>query len=136
MFEGPPLGASAINLDFPVDLNNDVPRELTIPEIEALVDKFASTAVRAQKAGFDGVDINAASTHLIHSFISPFWNRRQDAYGGSREKRIRFLLEIVREIKKRAGRDFAISNNVFHLWPDNELWAGALQRYHNPLWRT
>jgi 2,4-dienoyl-CoA reductase (NADPH2) len=105
----PPVGASPVNLDTPGDFHRDLIRELTIPEIEEIVDKWASAAVRAQKAGFDGVDINAGSTHLLHNFLSPFWNRRQDAYGGSRENRARFLTEIIGEIKRRCGNDFPVS---------------------------
>jgi len=109
MFDGPPVGASPVNLETLGDFHRDVPRALTIPEIEDIVDKFANAAVRAQKAGFDGVDINAASSHLLHNFLSPFWNRRQDEYGGSVENRARFTVEIVRETKKRTGPDFAVS---------------------------
>ncbi len=104
----PPVGASPLKLDSPGDFHHDLIRELTIPEIERITDRFAGAAVRAQKAGFDGVDINAGSTHLMHNFLSPFWNRRQDAYGGSREKRARFLSEIIKEIKKRCGKDFPV----------------------------
>jgi len=104
----PPVGASPVKLDSPADFQRDLLRELTIPEIEEIVDKYASAAVRAQKAGFDGVDINAGSTHLMHNFLSPFWNRRKDAYGGSREKRARFLVEIIREIKKWTGQEFPV----------------------------
>jgi len=103
-----PVGASPVKLDSPADFQRDLLRELTIPEIEEIVDKYASATVRAQKAGFDGVDINAGSTHLMHNFLSPFWNRRNDAYGGSREKRARFLAEIIREIKKRCGQEFPV----------------------------
>jgi len=105
----PPIGASPVNIDSMADFHRDVLKELTIPEIEEIVDKYASAAIRAQKAGFDGVDINAGSTHLVHNFLSPFWNRRTDAYGGSREKRARFLVEIIREIKRRVGQDFPVS---------------------------
>jgi 2,4-dienoyl-CoA reductase (NADPH2) len=85
------------------------PRELTIAEIEDLVDKFAGTAVRAQKAGFDGVEVNAARMNLINSFLSRGWNKRQDRYGcASLENRSRFLVEIVQEIKRRLGRDFPV----------------------------
>ncbi|MEW6400628.1 MAG: FAD-dependent oxidoreductase [Chloroflexota bacterium] len=104
----PPVGASPVNLDAAGDFHRDLIRELTIPEIKQIVDKFADAAVRAQKAGFDGVDINAASTHLLHNFLSPFWNRREDAYGGSRENRARFLTKIIQEIKKRCGKDFPV----------------------------
>ena len=106
---GPPIGASAVSLPSPMDFHNEPPRALSVEEIHQLVDKFASAAVRGQQAGFDGIDINAGSSHLLHNFLSPFWNRRQDAYGGSQENRARFLVEIVREIKKRAGKDFPVS---------------------------
>ncbi len=105
----PPIGASAVSLPSPMDFHNEPPRPLSVEEINALVDKFASAAFRGQQAGFDGVDINAGSSHLLHNFLSPFWNRRQDAYGGSRENRARFLVEIVQEIKRRCGEDFPVS---------------------------
>ena len=108
-FDGPPIGASPVNLNVLGDFHRDVPRELTIAEIEEIIDKFASAAVRARKAGFDGVDINAGSSHLFHNFMSPFWNRRQDAYGGSTENRARLLVQVIREMKKRAGTDFPVS---------------------------
>ncbi len=86
------------------------PRELTIPEIEDLVDKFASAAVRAHRAGFDGVEVNAARMHLLNSFLSRAWNKRQDRYGcASLENRSRILVEIIREIKRRLGQDFPIT---------------------------
>ena len=71
---GKPVAASPVSINSETDLHNDVPRELTIPEIEEIISKFASAAVRARKAGFDGVDINAGSSHLLHNFLSPFWN--------------------------------------------------------------
>jgi len=107
-FEGKPIAASAVTLPCENDFHNEMPRELTIEEIQMLVDKFAGAAVRAQKAGFDGVDVNSASSHLLHNFLSPFWNRRQDEYGGNTENRTRFLREIIAEIKKRLGQDFPV----------------------------
>ena len=88
-------------------------RELTLADIEELIDTFAKAAVRAQKAGFDGVELNASHFHLLNSFLSRFWNRRQDAYGcGSPENRARFLCQIVREIKKRCGEDFGVETLI------------------------
>jgi 2,4-dienoyl-CoA reductase (NADPH2) len=109
LFTGPPIGASPVSIKTENDFHNDVPREATLEDIERITDKFASAAVRAHKAGFDGVDINAASTHLFHSFLSPFWNKRQDNYGGSLENRSRFLVQTIKEIKKRLGQDFPVS---------------------------
>ncbi len=87
-----------------------IPRELAISEIEDLVDKFANTALRAQKAGFDGVEVNAARMHLLNSFLSRAWNKRRDEYGcESLENRSRFLVQIIRKIKGRLGRDFPLT---------------------------
>jgi 2,4-dienoyl-CoA reductase (NADPH2) len=108
-FKGPPIAASRVSAKSDFDFHNDMPRELTVPEIEILIDKFASAAARAKKAGFDGVDINAASSHLLHNFLSPFWNQRKDDYGGSAENRARFTTSIVKEIKRRNGNDFPVS---------------------------
>lgn len=89
------------------------PRELTVAEIEDLVDKFAATAVRAREAGFDGVEVNAARMHLLNSFLSRAWNKRQDRYGcATLENRSRFPVEIIREIKKRLGQDFPVSTLI------------------------
>jgi 2,4-dienoyl-CoA reductase (NADPH2) len=105
----PPRGASPVCVISEMDNNNEMPREITIGEIQEIVDLFARTAVRAQKAGFDGLEINAASTHLIHSFLSRFWNKRHDAYGcDSLENRARFLVEILKEVKKRLGQDYPV----------------------------
>lgn len=106
-FEGPPIAASPVWVEAEADFHNEKPRALTIPEIEDLVDKFAAAAERAKKAGFDGVDVNAASSHLLHNFLSPFWNRREDIYGGSPENRARFACQVISEIKRRCGSDFA-----------------------------
>ncbi|MEO0242420.1 MAG: FAD-dependent oxidoreductase [candidate division WOR-3 bacterium] len=109
LYEGPPVGSYPIKLDTPLDFHRDLPRKLTISEIEEIIDKFAQAALRAKKAGFDGVEINAASSHLFHNFLSPFWNRREDDYGGSTENRARILINTIKEIKNRAGKDFAVS---------------------------
>jgi 2,4-dienoyl-CoA reductase (NADPH2) len=109
IYEGPPIGASAVKLDAPGDFHHDLPRPLTVGEIEDIIDKFASAAVRVRKAGFDGVDINAASSHLLHNFLSPFWNRREDEYGGTVENRARIVTSIVREIKQRCGAEFPVT---------------------------
>jgi len=109
MYDGPPIGASPVSFDSDGDFHAEPPRALTVEEIHEIVDKFAAAAVRAQKAGFDGVDINAASSHLLHNFFSPFFNKREDDYGGSIENRARFAMEVIQEIKKRLGQDFPVS---------------------------
>jgi 2,4-dienoyl-CoA reductase (NADPH2) len=87
-----------------------LPRGMTVAEIEDIIDKFASTAERAKKAGFDGVEVNCGTGHLVNSFISRIWNRRQDEYGCQNlENRTRFAVKIIKEIKRRLGPDFAVS---------------------------
>ena len=108
-FDGPPVGASPVKLDCPGDFHNDVIRELAIPEIETIIDKYASCTERAKKAGFDGIDINSGSSHIMHNFLSPFWNKRKDAYGGTQEKRAKLLTDTIKEIKRRNGKDFPVT---------------------------
>lgn len=108
LYDGPPIGASPVNIPKLGDFHRDVPRELTIPEIQDITRKYIDTAERAKKAGFDGVDINCGSSHIVHNFLSPFWNRRTDEYGGTQEKRAKLMLDIIKGIKERCGKDFPI----------------------------
>jgi len=90
-------------------LFRDVPRELSIGEIEAIVDDFAEATRRAKEAGLDAVEIHAAHGYaLVGSFMSPFFNKRTDKYGGSLEARLRLLLEIIEAIHTKVGKDFPI----------------------------
>jgi 2,4-dienoyl-CoA reductase (NADPH2) len=98
------------------ELPNDawVPgRELTIPEIHELVEIFGKGALRAKKAGYDGVEINGSYYHFINMFLSRFWNRRHDEYGcDSLENRTRFYCEVIREAKRLCGKDYPIATNI------------------------
>ena len=85
-----------------------VPRELSIPEIEELVEKFARAAMRAKRAGVDFVELHAAHGYLISEFFSPRSNKRTDEYGGDVAGRTRFAVEIIRRIKELAGDDFPV----------------------------
>jgi 2,4-dienoyl-CoA reductase (NADPH2) len=86
-----------------------VPKELTIAEIEGIVEAFGDLVERAKRAGFQGVEINAGSTHLLNSFLSLAWNKRQDAYGlGSLESRAKIFVDIIQEVKRLNGKDFAV----------------------------
>ncbi len=79
------------------------PRALDAAEIERLVGAFADAASRAMAAGFDLVEIHAAHGYLLHQFLSPLSNERDDAYGGSFTNRTRFLLEVVDAVRERIG---------------------------------
>jgi len=114
-------GASPVCVHSEMDNHDFMPRELTITEIKEIVEKFVNNAVGAQKAGFDGVEINTSCSHLLHTFLSPFWNKRHDEYGcDSIENRTRFLVEVIRAIKGRLGQDFPVSTII------NGVETGAL----------
>lgn len=83
-------------------------REMTQEEIRRVVDDFGQGAVRAAKAGFDGVQIHAAHGYLLNQFLSPYFNKRSDAYGGSLENRHRIVLEVFHDIRRRVGADFPV----------------------------
>ena len=86
-----------------------VPRGVSLNEVEDLIQMFVKASARAQKAGFDGVELNAATCHLINAFYSRIFNKRQDEYGCTTiENRARFLNRIVSEIKKRVGNNFPV----------------------------
>ena len=76
------------------------PQALTIKGIANLVDGFKHGARRALEAGFDSIEIHAAHGYLIHEFLSPITNKREDEYGGSLENRTRFLREILAAVKE------------------------------------
>ena len=77
------------------------PDDMRVDEIQAVVDEFVAAAVRARKAGFDGVQIHAAHFFFLSRFISPRVNHRQDAYGGNTEGRMRILLDILHGIRAK-----------------------------------
>ena len=78
------------------------PDDMTVNEIHQVRDQFIAAAVRAEKAGFDGIQIHAAHFFFLSRFISPAVNHRKDAYGGSAENRARLVLEILHGIQKAA----------------------------------
>lgn len=84
------------------------PRELTQQEIAELVQQFAAAAHRAERAGYDAVEIHGAHGYLPHQFASEVTNKRSDYYGGSTENRLRFSCQIIEAIKERVGADFPI----------------------------
>lgn len=92
----------------PCKLVKQETRGLTKDEIKQLIMQFIEGAARVQKAGCDGVELHAAHGYLLHQFLSPYTNKREDEYGGSFENRLRMIVEIIHGIRKECGPDFPV----------------------------
>lgn len=77
-------------------------------DIAQMAEWFAAAAERARRAGFDGVEIHAAHSYIIAGFLSPYYNKRDDEYGGPLENRARMLLEVIAAVQERVGPDFPV----------------------------
>ena len=86
-----------------------VPKEMTEPEIDEVIERFARAAVLAERAGFSGVQIHAAHGYLISQFLSPLSNRRTDRWGGSLENRARLLKTVVEAVRAQVRPEFCVS---------------------------
>lgn len=89
------IGPSAL----PQSPGHPIPKAMSEADIADVIQAFADAAVRADKAGYDILEIHGAHGYLIHQFLSPLTNKRNDGYGGSRENRMRFALEITRAVR-------------------------------------
>lgn len=99
-----PFAPSSVQVDqFP-----ELPAELTKDEIHDIVAAFGQGARRAKAWGFDAVQLHGAHGYLINQFLSPLTNRRTDEYGGSIKNRIRFLLEVYRNVREAVGQDYPV----------------------------
>ena len=99
-----PIAPSAV----PSRLTRETPREMTLEDIETVIENYARAAQRTREAGFDAVEILASAGYLICQFLSPLTNQRTDRYGGSWENRQRFGLEVVRRVREAVGPDFPV----------------------------
>lgn len=87
-------------------------RSLTVDEIQVIENKFAEAAIRAKKAGFDGVELHAAHGYLLAQFLSKMTNKRTDQYGGTFYGRSLIVCEIIRKVKDVCGTDFPVSVRI------------------------
>ncbi len=83
-------------------------RALTLEEVRVLREDFVAAAVRAQRAGFDGVEVHGAHGYVLCQFLSGQYNRRTDEYGGSLDNRARLLFEIIDGVRTRCGPQFTL----------------------------
>ncbi len=108
-----PVGPSAVPaLSLPSASQKSVPRAMTVDEIKQSVTGFGKAAERCVRAGFDFIELHGAHGYLISEFLSPYFNRRNDEYGGVFENRIRFLIEVIRDCRKRIGRNIPLGVRI------------------------
>ncbi len=84
------------------------PRAMTRADIDRVIADFASSARRARSLGFDAIEVHAAHGYLLHQFLSPLANTRDDEYGGSLENRMRLTLQVFAAVREAAGSDIAV----------------------------
>ncbi|NNK85003.1 MAG: NADH:flavin oxidoreductase [Desulfobacterales bacterium] len=84
------------------------PKEMKEKDIQEVIKAFGAAASRADKSGADGVQIHAAHGYLVNQFLSPFFNKRSDSWGGSDQNRFKFIKEIILEVKKNVSEDMMI----------------------------
>lgn len=105
-----PLGPSVVR----TQTTQQVCREITLDELQAIIEMYGQAARRAQQAGYDGIELHAAHSYmLLGSFLSPLRNHRQDEYaGGKLAGRMKLLLEVLTQIRKTVGSDFPITLRI------------------------
>jgi len=106
----------------PEQVHREVPHELEPEQIAGLVRAFGAAARRCREGGLDGIEVSMAHNHLIDQFWSPLFNYRTDEYGGPLENRMRFAFEVLAEIRRQVGLDFAVGARI----SGDELTDGGL----------
>ncbi len=87
-------------------------KAMTLEDIQALREDFKMAAIRAESSGFDGVQIHAAHGYLLSQFLSPFFNHREEEYGGSLENRARLLLEVISDVRAAISSNLILSVKI------------------------
>ncbi|MDL0431599.1 NADH:flavin oxidoreductase/NADH oxidase family protein [Marinobacter sp. TBZ242] len=108
MLNKAPVSPSAVPFRKELQAMFATPRALEASEIEEIIQRFATSAAIAEKAGFSGVQIHGAHGYLVSQFLSPHHNQREDEWGGSPEKRMRFVVEVYKAIRVATGQRFAV----------------------------
>lgn len=90
----------------PILIYDEMSRELSNKELRKLVGKYGDAALRAKRAGFDGIEMHSTIYYLIGQLLSPHFNKRTDEYGGGLTNRLRFLLQVIADIRDKVGRDY------------------------------
>jgi len=88
------------------------PKAMTHKDIRQLIQRFVDTALKAEQAGFDGIQVHGAHGYLISQFLSPLTNKRDDEFGGSIENRMRLLIAIIEAIRAKVSAKFAVAVKI------------------------
>ncbi len=103
------IGQQAVSAsEVPSPFTREIPRALSIEEIEQTINNFGNAAERAKRCGFDAVEIIGSAGYLINQFMARATNKRNDEYGGPLENRARFAIEVIQEVRARVGDDFPV----------------------------
>ncbi|MEM1658777.1 MAG: FAD-dependent oxidoreductase [Candidatus Jordarchaeales archaeon] len=102
-------------------LTREIPKRMTLDEIERTIEDYGEAARRAKEAGFDAVEILSSAGYLIGQFLSPLTNRRTDKYGGNLRQRMNFALEVVERVREKVGTNFPI---IFRVGGDDFMEGG------------
>lgn len=133
-FVDEPIGPSAVQpKGEPLNLYGDVPgwlepREATASDLEQALNGFVASAQRAKEAGFDGVELHGANGYLLNEFLSTHFNQREDDFGGSLDKRIAYVAQVVKAVRAAVGSDFVVGIRISQItvtdneyqWPEGE----------------
>lgn len=103
-----PLARPVAPSPIPSPIYRETPKELTIDEIKMIVEDFGRAARICKSAGVDAVEISCSAGYLLSEFLSELSNGREDLYGGSRENRIRFPLEVIQNVRKSVGEAYPV----------------------------
>ena len=104
--------APSVELNSVVGRETIMPREMTVEDIDRLVDLHVQAALNAQAAGADGVEVHGAHGYLLQQFMSPYTNKRTDEYGGSMENRCRFMVRILKGIREAVEPGFVVGARI------------------------
>lgn len=103
-------------------------RPLSIEEIEQIKKGFVEAAQRAQEAGFDGIELHGANGYLLDQFLSEGSNQREDAYGGSIDKRLKLIVELIAEVRKAVGATMLLGVRISQMKATDRLIHGKVAK--------
>jgi mycofactocin system FadH/OYE family oxidoreductase 2 len=90
----------------------ETPKAMEHEDIQEVVDWWGRSAELSREGGFDGTEVHISHSYLLHQFLSPLYNKREDEYGGSFENRLRFSREVIEEVRRRAGSDWVVGVRI------------------------